>query len=57
MVIPTKNKPKKTEPKPLPRLRLKSVDVCGRLTQARNFKWDKSVQAILDAYWVAGKPL
>ena len=55
MVVSTDNNPEKTEPKPLPRVRLELVDVCGRLAQALDFP--RSVGEIYGLLYLAIKPM
>ena len=55
MVVSTDNNPGKTEPKPLPRVRLELVDVCGRLAQAVDFP--RSVGEIYGLLYLAIKPM
>ena len=55
MAVSTKNKTENTEPKPLPRVRLELVDVCGRLAQAVDFP--RSVGEIYGLLYLATKPM
>ena len=55
MVVSTDNNSGKTEPKPLPRVRLELVDVCGRLAQAVDFP--RSVGEIYGLLYLSTKPM
>ena len=55
MAVSTKNKSEKTEPKPLPRVRLELVDICGRLAQAVDFP--RSAGQIYGLLYLATKPM
>ena len=55
MVVSTDKNSGKTEPKPLPRVRLGLVDVCGRLARAANFP--RSLGEIYGLLYMAPKPM